>query len=135
VARCGDCQLALCESCLVTVPSVGEFCWSCASQRGGLRPKRRRRALVAPVAATAPARPPAPAVPVEAARAVLRFEAHCIDREPHSLISGLTERLVRAGVDPEDVVDDDELMGELIELQDRAREAGSGRHRRWSHPR
>lgn len=58
-----------------------------------------------------------------------RFEELCVDREPHPLISGLTERLEQAGADPADVVDDDELTGDIARLQRQASEHHPSTHR------
>lgn len=51
------------------------------------------------------------------------------DREGHPLVSGLIDRLAAAGVDPRDVVDDDELAAEIDHLQDLAGAEPEHRHR------
>jgi hypothetical protein len=73
------------------------------------------------------------AEPSDAALAVRRFEAHVSDREPRHLISGLTERLVQSGADPEDVIDDEAVIEEIDRLQELARsEAERGGWRSWA---
>jgi hypothetical protein len=113
VAVCDDCADRLCERCEVVVPNVGTFCWSCAARRGGLRAGHRRGGAAVPVEERI--------LPLGAefgpTVAVSRFEERVADREPHHLISGLTERLAEAGADPEDVVDDDEINGDVERLQ------------------
>lgn len=51
------------------------------------------------------------------------------DREGHPLVSGLIDRLAAAGVDPRNVVDDDELAAEIDHLQDLAGAEPEHRHR------
>jgi hypothetical protein len=46
-------------------------------------------------------------------------ELDALQTGPRPLISGLTERLIAAGVDPEAVVDDEALFGEIDHLRDR----------------
>ncbi|HEX4867157.1 MAG TPA: hypothetical protein VFV32_05970 [Acidimicrobiales bacterium] len=124
VAVCSDCGDRLCERCEVEVPGVGTFCWDCAARRGGLRAGHRKGG---------------PAVPEEErilplgaefgpTVAVSRFEARVADREPHHLISGLTERLAEAGADREDVVDDAEINEDVARLQTMAAAVPA---RRW----
>jgi hypothetical protein len=59
--------------------------------------------------------------PTDAGLTLRQFEARVSDREPRRLISGLTERLVEAGADPEDVIDDEAVIEEIDRLQDMAR--------------
>lgn len=127
VARCRDCSQPLCARCTVELSKLGTFCWACASRRGGLRAGRRVRADPAPPAHDAAVLQPPP--PDEDDLAVRRFEELCVDREPHPLISGLTERLEQAGADPADVVDDDELTGDIARLQRQASEHHPSTHR------
>jgi hypothetical protein len=124
---CDDCKVALCDRCLVPIEGVGAFCWDCAAHRGGLHPRQRKARLTAEPEVPAPRLSARISTP-ENGRAVRQFEERMLDREPHTLISGLTEALEEAGVDPEDVVDDDDLVDDIAHLQDLAAEP---EHRRW----
>lgn len=119
VARCRDCGQPLCARCTVDLPELGSFCWACAARRGGLRARRKARAEPEPAA------PPPADLPAgeQADPGVRQFEELVLGREQHPLISGLTARLERAGADPEDVVDDAELVEDLTRLQDEAARA------------
>jgi hypothetical protein len=127
VAACGDCAQPLCWRCIVEVPSVGVLCWPCASRRGGLRLRRRPGHEPEP----SPAPELRPLVADESLDAVQRFEELCSDRDPHPLISGLSERLEEAGADPEDVVDDEALLADISRLQAHANEPTPSARRRW----
>lgn len=131
VAICSDCANPLCWRCIVEIPSVGVLCWPCASRRGGLRV--RRRPGHEPEHVSLPEL--RPLLPDESEDAVQRFEELCADREPHPLISGLSERLESAGADPTDVVDDAALLADISRLQARADEPSPPNHRRWFHRR
>lgn len=127
VAACADCARPLCWRCVVEIPSVGVLCWPCASQRGGLRARRRPGHEPEPSSA----RELPPLVADESDEAVRRFEELCSDRDPHPLISGLSERLESAGADPEDVVDDEALLADISRLHARANEPTTPTRRRW----
>lgn len=131
VSTCADCAEPLCSRCIVEIPSVGVLCWPCASRRGGLR--LRRRPGHEPEASPVPA--PRRLVADESAAAVQRFEELCIDRDPHPLISGLSERLEDAGADPDDVVDDEALQADISRLQSRANESPPASRWHWLHRR
>lgn len=125
VSRCDDCDATLCAPCAIDIPNVGTFCWTCAAVRGGLhhgprgphRPPRARTVVDLPALE-------------EKARAARRFQEAVADRAPHSLISGLADRLVQAGADPEHVVDDAELREDIDRLQEQAA-VPPVRHGRW----
>ncbi len=115
-AHCQDCNKPLCGSCRVEVPGIGTLCSACAMRRGGLYHGPRSVYVE-----QGPSGPRSDADPSDAELAVRRFEAHVSDREPHHLISGLTERLVESGADPEDVIDDEAVIEEIDRLQELAR--------------
>jgi hypothetical protein len=115
-AHCQDCNKPLCGSCGVDVPGIGTLCSECAMRRGGLH--HGPRSVYVEQGAPAPR---SGSEPSDAELAVRRFEAHVRGREPHHLISGLTERLVDAGADPEDVIDDEAVIEEIDRLQALAR--------------
>lgn len=128
VATCDDCGAGLCTRCQVDIDDVGTFCWECAARRGGLRPGHR------PLRAKPhPAGRAIPGGSFEHDRGVRAFEDRVGDRDGHPLISGLTDRLAEAGVDPRDVVDDGALAAELDRLQDLA--GAEPEPRRWHHRR
>jgi hypothetical protein len=122
---CDDCAVTICEPCTIEVPELGRFCWGCAAARGGLRHGAR-----------APHHSPRPRhvvdLPVleEAERAARRFQESVAERRPHSLISGLSDRLAQAGADPEHVLDDTELFEDIARLQDQAA-VPTARNGRW----
>jgi len=71
--------------------------------------------------------------PRDAVLAVPQFEARVSEREPRRLISGLTERLVESGADPEDVIDEEAVIEEIDHLQELARTEPRRRGwRRWA---
>jgi hypothetical protein len=119
VGRCADCGSPLCGRCTLEIAKVGTFCWACASARGGLTARRRAAFVGEEVHGVDH---PLDPVTRESDLAVLRFEQRCSDREPTPLISGLAERLEQAGADPEDVVDEEELIHDITRLQDHAGE-------------
>jgi hypothetical protein len=114
-SNCADCSVPTCATCSVVVPRLGTFCVDCALRRGGLRHGRHPRS----VATEDPSGPEdehdiaswdeEPAGTIE--RAARQFEAHVGAREARPLISGLSERLVRCGVDPDHTIDPSELYG------------------------
>lgn len=126
VGRCTDCGSPLCGRCTVEIAKVGTFCWACASARGGLTARRRTAFVGEEVHGVDhpldPVAKESDLVARESDLAVLRFEQRCGDREPAPLISGLAQRLEQVGADPEDVVDDEELIHDITRLQDRAGE-------------
>lgn len=113
-AACDDCGIALCDRCIIEIRGVGSLCWSCASRRGGLTARHRRPH---DVDVPAPPAPPTAAEPFDSTAGVRQFEDRVGDRPAHHLISGLSERLAEAGADPEDVVDDEEILGDVERLQ------------------
>jgi hypothetical protein len=131
VAVCDDCNDRLCDRCAIEVRDVGTFCWSCAARRGGLH--HRPRAHVPQPPAKRPSEAVEPVVPPagQSSLSVQLFESMVADRESRPLISGLTERLEDAGADPEDVVDDDELIEDIGHLQDLA--STRTEHKGWWH--
>jgi hypothetical protein len=125
VSRCDDCDVTMCGPCSIEVPDLGTFCWACAAARGGLhhgprgaRHAQRERHVV-----------DLPALEEEAASA-RRFQRAVAERAPHSLISGLADRLAQAGADPEDVVDGAALREDIGRLQEQAA-VEVVRHGRW----
>lgn len=127
-AHCQDCNKPLCGSCRVDVPGIGTFCAECAMRRGGLH--RGPRSVYVEQGASAPR---SGSDPSGAELAVRRFEAHVSDRQPRRLISGLTERLVQSGADPEDVIDDEAVIEEIDRLQELARSEAERRGwRSWA---
>jgi|GEM_PF-4808028 hypothetical protein len=128
VAACDDCGTGLCARCQVEIDAVGTFCWRCAARRGGLRPGHRPLRADAP-----PEARPIPGGSFERIGGVRAFEERVGNRAGHPLISGLTERLTAAGVDPQDVVDDGALAAEIDHLQDLA--GAEPEHRRRRHRR
>lgn len=127
VSVCDDCAAPMCERCVVTIPDIGTFCWDCAARRGGLHPQRHK---VHQAGASAPEPSYLPLTGTDNQVGIREFEERMADREPHTLISGLTEALEDAGADPEDVVDDDELVQDITHLQDLAAEPEP---RSWRH--
>ena len=128
VSVCDDCAAPLCDHCVVTIPDIGTFCWDCAARRGGLHPQRHR---VHQAEASAAGPTYVPTTGTDNQVGVREFEERMADREPHPLISGLTERLEEAGADPEDVVDDDEINEDVARLQEIA--ASTPEHHGWRH--
>jgi hypothetical protein len=116
VGRCDDCSAPLCRPCQITVADIGTFCRSCATRRGGLHVGSRPTYVIEEAAPQQGHDDVAPYPTL----GVQVFEAMVGDREPHPLISGLTERLEDAGADPTDVVDDDQLNADIGRLQDLA---------------
>lgn len=112
---CGDCGTPLCGRCTVTLADARRFCWDCAARRGGLHHHRRER-YVEPVDERDHVGP----VIVDSSDAVWQFEAHIGDRTPHPLISGLSERLARAGAGGREMADDDTLLEDVASLQEHA---------------
>lgn len=117
-AHCQDCNKPLCAPCGVDVPDIGTLCSECAMRRGGVHHGPR----------TMYVEPDDPG-PSDAVLAVRQFEARVSEREPHHLISGLTERLVESGADPEDVIDEEAVIEEIDHLQELAR--SEPRRRGW----
>jgi hypothetical protein len=115
VTRCDDCEVTMCAPCTIEIPDLGTFCWGCAAARGGLHhgPRgshhvpRARHVVDLPVLE-------------EGAAAARRFQEAVAERQPHSLISGLSDRLAQAGAGPDDVVDDAGLFEDIGRLQDQA---------------
>lgn len=118
-ATCADCGTAMCKQCRIDIEHLGAFCWSCAARRGGLHPRPRAQAPPPPSEAPSEADAP-PRRPSQSSLSVQLFESMVADREPRPLISGLRERLEEAGADPDDVVDDAELIDDIGRLQDLA---------------
>jgi hypothetical protein len=125
VSRCNDCDVTMCGPCSIDIPDLGTLCWACAAARGGLHHGPRgphhgpqeRHVVDLPLLE-------------EEARAARRFQEAVAERAPHSLISGLSDRLAEAGADPEHVVDDVELREDIGRLQEQAAVAPA-RHGRW----
>ena len=123
--RCSDCGVLLCTRCRIEVPGAGPLCWACAALRGGLRARRKLRAV--PLPPEPPARPDRLAV-AEPFEDVVRFEERVADRAPRPLISGLRERLEQAGIDPAAALDEAGVQAGIDHLQAAANE-GHGAHR------
>jgi len=121
--HCRDCGVGMCDDCAIGVPGLGQFCWECATRRGGLqhRPRPRRNGANGATHEPPPEPPDPPAPVFDLLRE--RFDAAVDVREPEPPPTGLSQRLEAAGVDPGAAVDPGELLGELGRLQARAAEA------------
>jgi hypothetical protein len=113
----------MCTECAVEIPDLGILCSECALRRSGVHHGSR----TVYVDADASDSDLGEEWSGEGEYGAQLFEAMVGDREPHNLISGLTERLEEAGADPADVVDEDELREDVARLQASA-EAAAPRH-------
>lgn len=132
VARCRDCGVGMCHRCAITIGELGDFCWTCATRRGGVHRRPRPRPIHRPATEAARDRVAiSVATGGEATATAERFEALVDERGPRSEHGDLSRRLEAAGIDPRSANGGAHLVDEVVELVERAAAVPERRPRWW----